>query len=254
MAGPPRRWLALVAGAAGLGVAWLAFPAAAPLYDGVGFPDEPYGYVSRPAGNAVVTKPPTSAVVDRLPVVAGGTTQSIDFASSEQGPQIIVQVPTGTLYAPAGARTVDVRADPRAPDGVVDGQKLDGNVYRITATSALGAPTMRMGRRKVLVVMRATTGRQPGPVMVFRDVRGQQWTRLATSREGTDIYAAPARGFGDYALVFGLPAARPTAGATKAAGKGRAGILGGVLIVGGLVVVLAVIVGTIRISRTGRAP
>lgn len=247
----PRRWRVLLVAAAGLCVAWLAFPVAAPLYDGVGFPDEPYRYVSAPPGSAVTTQPPTAAT-GKVPV-ANGTTEGFQIASAEQGPQVSVFVPTGTLRAPAGAHAVTLRADPRAPSGPVAGRTADGNVYRLTASTDAGVPTIRAVQDHIELVLRATSTKQPGPVMLFQPAGGHGWSRLATARYGTDVYAGQARGYGDYALVFGLPAASSGPAAAKKSGGGtNSGLIIGVG-VAVLVPLLVAIVVAIRLSRTRRA-
>ncbi len=238
-------WLALAA--AGLGLAWLAAPVAPPLYDGVGFPDEAYRYVTRPAGVTQATKPPTGLTAS-MPVV-DGTTDGFNSASAEQGPQISVFVPTGTLRAPKGANLIQVRAEPRAPDGPADGGRVDGNIYRLTARSDVGKPTLAAVQDKVEVIMRATSARQPGPVMEYRPLNAQDWTRLPTTRYGSDVYAAVAKGFGDYALVF----AKPAPGRAPSPTAGRLGKYAYLLIIAGLVILLGAVVLGIRLARARRA-
>ena len=52
----------MLVAAALLGLGWLLTPRTAPpLYDGVGFPDEPYRFVVAPAGAPKTTKAPTVA-------------------------------------------------------------------------------------------------------------------------------------------------------------------------------------------------
>lgn len=240
------RWAWLLLAAAGLVLAWLLAPTAPPLYDGVGFPDEPYRYVTRPAGDVKVTKAP-SAVTVSMPVV-DGTTDGFNIASAEQGPQVSVFVPTGTLRAPKGAHTIMLRAVPIAPDGPADGGTVDGNVYRVTATADTGKPSLAPARDKIQVIMRATSARQPGPVMEYRSPGARTWTRLPTARYGNDVYAAPAKGFGDYALVFARPLAGTSGPAAKSSGK-----VAYLVIVAGLILLLGSVVLAIRLVRARRA-
>jgi hypothetical protein len=242
-----RRSAWLLAAAAGLMLAWLIAPAAPPLYDGVGFPDEPYRYVTRPAGDNRVTKPPGGVAI-RMPVV-DGTTDGINGASPEQGPQISIFVPTGTLAAPKDAHTILLRAEPRAPDGPADGGKVDGNIYRFTGTADIGKPSLAPVKDKIEIIMRATTARQPGPIMEYRSLGARAWTRLPTARYGNDVYAAAAKGFGDYALVF----ARPLPNAPRPAATSGIGKYSTALIVAGLVLLLGSIVFGIRVARARRA-
>lgn len=241
-----RRWALLLVAAAGLMLAWLVAPAAPPLYDGVGLPDEPYRFVTRPPGNTALTKPPSKVAV-RMPVV-DGTTDGFNGASAEQGPQVSVFVPTGTIAAPKDASTILLRADPRAPDGPADGGRVDGNVYRLSAVADVGIPALATARDRIQIILRATSGRQPGPVMEYRAVGGRTWTRLSTVRYGNDVYAASVRGFGDYALVF----AKPVSGAPRARGSGT-GKYAYVIIVAGLVILLGSVVLGIRLARARAA-
>lgn len=240
-----RAWLSVAA--AGLLLAWLAAPAAPPLYDGVGFPDEPYRHVTRPAGDTRVTKPPSWVAV-RMPV-SDGTTDGFNGSSAEQGPQVSVFVPTGTLTAPKDATTLLLRADPRAPDGPADGGRVDGNVYRLTATPDVGKASLGRVPDKIQIIMRATSAKQPGPIMEYRAAGSQKWTRLKTARYGTDVYAASIKGFGDYALVF----ARPLPGAAQSAGRSGVARYAYLLIVAGLLILLISVVLGIRLARARRA-
>jgi hypothetical protein len=240
-----RRWAWLGVAAAGLLLAWLAAPAAPPIYDGVGQPDESYRYVSPPA-DAKPTKAPGWVAV-RMPV-SDGTTDGFNGSSTEQGPQVSVFVPTGTLIAPRDAHTLLLRADPRAPDAPADGGKVDGNVYRLTVTADVGTPTIAKSQDTIQIILRATSGKQPGPTMEYRAAGAQKWTRLKTARWGNDVYAAPVKGFGDYALVFAtpLPGAKPP-GTTGLASYAN------VLIFAGLLILLVSVVLGIRLVRARRS-
>lgn len=226
----------------------LLVPQSMPLYDGVGFPDEPYRYVRRPPGDVISTTAPSS-IVTSVPVV-DGTTDGFNAASGEQGPQVSLFVPVRTLLAPTAARRITVRVVPRTPDGPANGGPVDGNVYRFTASADTGVPSVaRSGDDHMQVILRATTARQPGPVAQYRALGGRTWTRLPTLRYGNDVYAATATGFGDYALVFASTGGT-TPAADRSAGSGR---LRFGLVLGGLLIVLVGVVVAIRVSRTRRA-
>lgn len=229
-----------------LALAGLLGPQTAPLYDGVGFPDEPYRFVQPPPGSVIKTTPPTSIVIT-VPVV-GGTTDGFNAASGEQGPQVSLFVPVKALLAPAGAHRITVKVVPQAPDGPADGGSADGNVYRFTAASDTGVPSVAAAGDHLQIVLRATTARQPGPVMEYRTLGGQTWRRLSTLRYGNDVYAAAAPGFGDYALVFATPTKAPST-SHDSAGSGRLW-LG--LVLGGLLAVLVAILVAVRVSRSRR--
>jgi len=79
-----------------VGLALIA-SAHAPLYDGVGFPDEPYRYLRSPAGQAR-TAPPATAHGE-LKFADGVNTEKGDFATSELGPQFKLYVPAKSIRA-----------------------------------------------------------------------------------------------------------------------------------------------------------
>jgi hypothetical protein len=234
------RWSVLIAGGAAVAAAWLAHPAGVPLYDGIGFPDQPYRYVDPPAGYKKT--PPPSTAVDRSPV-SDGTTSSLIFAqSAEQGPQIVVSMPSHALSAPR-ARSVSLTAKPVAPEAQPSGATIDGNVYRVTWTADAGTVTPTSRMRVAYVLMRATSGKQPGPTMFHRVSPGAPWIAVQTSRVGNDIYQSPLPGAGDYALAF----------STDGGGSsGSTGAVVGVLV--GALVVLVVVIVLVRIRRVRTTP
>lgn len=229
-------WLAAV-GLVTLG--WLASPAAVPVYDGLNQPDEPYRYVAAPAGVAP-TKPATTAV-GTTPVSGGASTTGLTTSSAEVGPQATLFVPVGTFAAAGGA--VTVRVTPQAPDSQPANARIDGNVYRVTATDPAGPVTITAKAALATLYLRATTGAQPGPAMEHRASPADPWTRLSTSRGGTDIYVSFFVGAGDYALAFADRAA-PS--------KGGLPVLP--LVLGGVVVVLAAVVVAVRLRGRAAAP
>jgi hypothetical protein len=93
------------------------------------------------------------------------------------------------------------------------------------------------GLRPATIYLRATTQRQPGPVMEHRSGPGQKWQRMATRRTGLDYYLALPHAAGEYAMVF-VRKATPTAGAPSG-GAGNRGLIGGLL--GTLVLLLAAV-------------
>jgi hypothetical protein len=219
-----------------IGAVWLVSPAGVPLYDGIGFPDEPYRYVDPPAGSKP-TKPATDAV-DRVPV-DNGTSKLIVFAKSdEQGPQVTVSMPSRAMAAPR-ASAITVRATPEAPDSQPSGVTFDGNVYAVSITADRGSVTTTDRLSQAYMLMRATTGQQPGPTMYYRAAPTDDWQALHTVRVGTDIYQSPVRGSGDYALAF----------ANEGAGGSNATSLLIVLVVA-LLIVFGVLMG-IRLRRSG---
>jgi len=172
----------------------LASPAAVPVYDGVGAPDEPYKYVGR-------SNPPAASVSSTAAVVSG-TTANVQVRSAESGPQVLLDLGKGAFAA--RTPTVTLTATPLVGDGTTVPQgTIDGNVYRITAsTSARLLPEQAQG----FLFMRAAVMTKPTPVIVHRD--GTAWTQVKTVRAGQDIVSTPFRALGDYAVVR-LPGAKP---------------------------------------------
>jgi hypothetical protein len=180
-------------------VAWIVAPAGPrpPLYDGVGFPDEPYRYVDAPAGTKP-TQPPTGAV-DIEPV----NTAVLTVVSQEQGPQVQAQIPTTSLTLPPGATRISARFQPLAPTPPLppDGT-IWGNVYRLTMTSSegpVGIQNASTSDHVPYIDLRAPTADQPAPVIEAYVLSA--WHRLPTNRDGNDIYGAKLIGVGDYAVV-----------------------------------------------------
>lgn len=237
-----RVWRRVLAALAALTLAWLVAPAAVPIYDGVGNPDEPYRYLNPPAG-AKKTPPPTVAKAT-LSVTAAGLNNAAYANSAEVGPQVVYYVPNGALKAPDGATGITVTATPVAPSPPLpaDGT-IVGNVYRIAATTSKGdAVVVGRGVTQLPTLdMRAPSGKQPGPV--FEHVVAGAWQHSATLRIGVDIYQTSAGAFGDWALVQ----------LKDQPGKSSGGINGGLLAAGIAVLVLVVLISAIRLSRSRRA-
>ena len=233
---PAVRWLA-IAVLALLG-AWLLAPAAVPIYDGIGNPDEPYRWVQPPAGTSPSKKAPTTATVT-LPVAHG--VNGAGYANTkETGPQISVYFPAGALRVPGNATSVTVTAKPVAPNGPApDGGEYASNLYSVTATAGgADVPIVGKGNQAPTLQMRAATVAQPGPV--FERLDNGKWTQGQTLRVGNDIYQTTASAFGDWALI------RPKAAASTG---DSGGINVGLLAAGIAVLVLAGVIATIRTVR-----
>jgi hypothetical protein len=225
-------------------VAWLVAPAVVPIYDGISNPDEPYRYVQAPNGTS--TKAPTEAKAT-VSVNAAGLSAAAYSNSLENGPQIVLYIPAGSLQAPSGATTIQITETPLAPSAPLptDGTIVT-NVYRVAATTSKG-PAQIVGKSTNQIPtlqMRAPSAKQPGPVYERRTATG--WQRLETLRVGQDIYQASAPQFGDYALV-------QLTSAPKSGGSGGGGVNVGLLAAGIGLLVLAGIILAIRITRSRRA-
>lgn len=233
---PATRWLA-IAILALLG-AWLLAPAAVPIYDGIGNPDEPYRWVQSPSGTTS-KKAPTSAAVN-LPV-AHGVSRAGYANTRETGPQISVYMPAGALRPPAGVTSVTVSVKPLAPTGPAPaGGTFVSNVYRVTANAGgADVPIVGTGNQAPTLQMRSASVTQPGPV--FERFANGTWTPAKTTRVGNDIYQTQAADFGDWALV------RTKAAASS--GSSGGGVNVGLLAAGIGVLVLAAVIATIRTVR-----
>jgi hypothetical protein len=225
-------WLAVAIAA--LLLAWVVAPAAVPIYDGLGNPDEPYRYV-QPPPTAKTTKKPTRAV--GVVTVRNGVSGGQFANSAEQGPQISVFVPPGALQVPPGVQRITVTATPLAPQPPLptDGTIVT-NVYDISAT-ANGHPVQIVGTQHQApsIQMRAPTAQQPGPVFERRTPNG--WQQVRTIRVGVDIYqASQVTSFGQYALV---QLSKPGA-AAKSGGVNPGLLAGGIalLVLTGLIVLI----------------
>lgn len=189
----------LLVGLVVLGAGWLLAPRwAPPVYDGVGFPDEPYRFVVRPHG-APVTKAPT--VASRAVPVIRGVAGAASAASAEQAPQISILIPTGRLHAPPGTAQVVVQGRPVAPITAPAGGYFWSNVYAVGATDP--RVTMRDGNPPATITLRAAAAQRPYPV-IERYANGR-WTKVSTAPVGQDIYQGRLPGFGKYAVVGTSP-------------------------------------------------
>jgi len=243
-------------------------PDAPPLYDGLGFPDEPYRWVSPPAGQTRTPQPPTpaSATIE----VSGGVSGPARAFSGEQGPQVAFAVADGAFTAPAGTTAIEMTAVPEAvPAAAPDGGVVVSNLYRLSATSG-GTPVPLAARATVVVNLRADRATTQTVVVSAWD--GTTWTQVPTRQVGTEIYAAQVPTLDPVAVVrldqgvrATVDAPLPSAGASAGAGPdggtgtgssvGDGGIGGGTLLltVGGIVALLAAALVVLR-RRTGDEP
>ena len=175
----------------------LLSPDAVPVYDGIGAPDEPYRYVAPPA-DATKTADATTARATS-PIVKGTSSYGMSLATSEVGPQFSLFVPP-RAFAATG-RSVEITAVPGAPTDQPPGATIDGNVYTVSIKAA-GPVTLTPEAALATLYLRATTAKQPGPVMEYRAPGATDWSAIKTSRGGQDIYVSAFPGPGSYALAF----------------------------------------------------
>lgn len=207
-----RGLLVLVLAVAALaGVVAVRPPHAPPLYDGLGFPDEPYRWVSPPAGAEKTPQPPTPASASIA--VDSGSTVAVQGFSEEQGPQIAFAVGPGALAAPAGATAVRLTAAPgTAPPPPAQGEVVS-NLYTIEARAG-GARVALTEGAQLVVNMRADAATKQAVVVCLRE--GDRWVQLPTRQVGTEIYAARLDRLGPVALVRLAPGVQPSAEPSQA--------------------------------------
>ena len=114
-----------------LTLGWLLAPHfAPPVYDGVGFPDEPYRFVVR----AERRQDPQGADdgQERVPVTKG-TAAAAALASAEQAPQVAILIPTGRLQAPPARSSSRCRPHRCSRSRTPSGTYLWSNVYAVGA-------------------------------------------------------------------------------------------------------------------------
>ena len=225
------RWTVLLAL---LGLAWLLTPHPVPLYDGIGFPDEPYRYVPAHAGGV----PATSAQI-RLAVSGGANTGGLVANSSEAGPQVSVYAPPHAFAAP-GTAPVVVTARPVPPAPALPPGMLDSNVYALSFTSSAGPVTLVPAAQTPTITMRSVSVSPAEPVFEYRPTPTSKWQELKTRRVGRDLSNASIPGAGEYALV------------QSGAGKGSGGRGPLYAVLGATVALMVLVVVGVRVvARRG---
>lgn len=202
------RWPALLLVMATAG---LVSRGGVPLYDGVGFPDQPYRYVKAPAG--VTHGPPPEPAIRAVSPIRNGTNRDpLEPQSDEQGPQVFLGLPADALHVGALARSVTVTVSALAPGAQPADGRIDGNVYRVAVRSQPDGPvSFAGGNGPSLLYLRAASLQPAAPVMEHRTSSAGAWLPLPTSRSGQDVFVVAYGGAGDYALVH-QGGAKPTGG------------------------------------------
>ncbi len=232
--------LRVLAAAAGVVTAWLVAPHAVPLYDGLGIPDEPYRYVTPPAGYQQT--PPPSSVSSDLPAVSGTNERGLLVQTKEQSSQVGMFIVPKSLSAPAATKTFTLKITAEAPDGPTPGGVMDGNMYKVELL-ADGAPTATLsdsGKDTIPYVQRATSAKIADETLYYR-ANGGSWASIPVAKgSSTDSFTGFFAGAGDYALV-------PTT--AKAANSSSH-----LLIIVILVLVILAMVGAVVLIRASRRP
>ncbi|MDT7537556.1 MAG: hypothetical protein QOI82_1141 [Actinomycetota bacterium] len=224
------RWTLLLAA---LGVVWLTSAHPVPLYDGIGFPDEPYRFVPpRGAGPAA-----TTAQVD-LKVAGGSNTGGLIVNTSEAGPQASLFAPPHA-FAAAGSTPIRLVLRPVPPQQPMPSGVLESNVYEVALTSAAGPVTIVPEAQPPAITMRSVDTKSPEPVFNYRATPNDPWREIKTRRVGRDIYNAAGPGAGEYVLI--RDAAAPAQGSSGGRGALYAVLGATVLLVAGVIVAVRVL-------------
>ncbi len=231
------RWSMLVAA---LAVVWLTIANPVPLYDGIGFPDEPYRFVP-PRGTGPAA---TSAQVE-LKVSGGSNLGGLIVNTKESGPQASVFAPPHAFLAP-GTAPVVLSVRPLEPLPPLPGTAVS-NVYELSLSSAAGPVTIARDAQPPAITMRSTTPGPPEPVFEYRPSATEKWREIKTRRVGRDIFNASAPGTGQYLL---------TQLGTASGGTSRSGGHTGLYAVLAVTVLLMalVIVGVRVLTRRAASP
>lgn len=178
-----------------LGLAFVLTPHVVPLYDGVGFPDEPYRYVTAQGGRPAATTAEVS-----LPVAGGVNTGGLIANSAERGPQVSLFAPP-KAFATTGTGPVVVTVEPVPLAGPRPPGRVDSNVYALTFTSPDGAVRLVPEAQQPALTMRAVSSAHTTSEFQYRPSAGIAWRMLPTRRVGEDIFNTPVPGAGEFVLV-----------------------------------------------------
>ena len=222
------RWAAL---ATALSLVWLVAPGGVPLYDGVGFPDEPYRFV--PVRDTKLPAATSARITLRLE--GGLNPGGLVANSAERGPQVSFFAPPQAFRAPTDAAELVAAAVPVQPERPAPPGTAVSNTYLLTFTAGQTAASLNPAAQAPAISLRATAVEPPLPVFVYRATPAEPWRTLATQRVGTDIFTTKAPGAGEFAL-----ASIPRPPSQQSASKGPLLLvigLGVVLVAGALVAV-----------------
>ena len=155
-----------------------------PLYDGIGFPDEPYRYVHPPQGYQQKYQPTEARATVAM---ANGTNRREGQASSsENGPQVSLYIPPGELHVTSGAAAVVIRARAVAAAMLPTDGSANSNVYDVD----LGPDPVTLSGdppNVANITMREAVFQPVLAVMEYRPDAKSAWRRLETQQVGRDI-------------------------------------------------------------------
>lgn len=179
-----------------LPVAFLAAPPGAPpLYNGLGFPDEPYRHLGAAAGRA-----PGRAVVQ----VAGTDVGSAGAyaGTPERPPQAAFVLPPEGVEVSRGGSARLVVEPVAVPEPRTDGTLLS-NAYLVQATAEQSQRLRLVQDAQAVVQLRVPAATDERVAVEFHD--GRRWTNLPTRRTGEHVYSAFLPSFGIVAAVLVRP-------------------------------------------------
>jgi hypothetical protein len=207
-----RGWWAILLAVLGVGAAMLVSPLRSPpLYDGIGFPDEPYRWVQAPPGSPKT--PPVTPATAKVRVGVDGVVPVLKGLSAEQGAQIAFQIEGDSLVLPKGGTTLSASAlAGRNPTTAPPDGTLVSNVYTLAVTADVpGEPTLAPGKTAIINMRSSKT---TNDTIVLEKLEAGTWSQVATGRVGSDIYAAELDSLGQFALVQLKPGRKPTVSPT----------------------------------------
>jgi hypothetical protein len=229
------------AAVAGLGIAWRASQAPPPpLYDGVCL-SASYRLLGHSPEPLSASKSYPAQAAGRFPTDEVTTDGSLtpDNPRYENPAQAQILVMSGTFVSssPFSIAITPVRA-PAAPPA---GQAIDGNVYRITATTASGAELQPQPQEPATILLRATSSNPPKTMYRYA---GGRWTALKTFNAGCgDTFEAVSPTLGDFALLAAASTAPPS---------GNNGVPFVPIVIGILIVAAAAAAGLVYLNRGSR--
>jgi hypothetical protein len=168
-----------------------------PLYNGIGFPDEPYRFVNSP-GQPVQPSQSTDTIQN------GTNADEISMISYEQGPQFSLYLEAHTVIAPMDATQLTSSGGPEAPGPKMPSiGPIAGNIYLFSLSTDKGPATVKQDPKAQIgqIQLRLPQGYPAGAIMVYRQHKTDAWQSLKTDRTGTDTYEAPVKDVGEYALI-----------------------------------------------------
>jgi hypothetical protein len=185
-----------------------------PLYDGIGFPDEPYRYVQPPHGYQQKYQPTDAKTT--VPLAKATNPHEGLISSGESGPQVALYIPPKGLHVGDAATSLTVRARPVAGSAPPTDGTLNSNVYDVD----FGSHPVTFDTKDPSppnIALREAVFQTVLAVMEYRPAGGT-WRRLPTQQVGRDVYLGYLQGAGQYVLIQpgkGTPQTSRDSGSTR---------------------------------------